>query len=203
MSTLDFLPLLKAPESWPTWLVGAIAMLALAALDVAGALAAKQWAATSGVVPLLLGAAAFLVLFWVYASALQYAELALVTMGWIVVLQVGLLLIDRFHFGVHLAPGKWVAAVVILAAQGYLLARTQRLRGGDRGGRRADRRRGDAGRGLSRPKGGLSGEGHDASVASSRERRVPVSHGLWSTNEHLTPKACRSSTGPARPSTSR
>ena len=25
------------------------------------------------------------------------------------------------HFGVHLAPGKWVAAVVILAAQGYLL----------------------------------------------------------------------------------
>lgn len=121
MSTLEFLPLLKAPDSWPTWLVGAIAMLALAALDVAGALAAKQWAATSQVAPLLLGAAAFLLLFWVYASALQYAELALVTMGWIVVLQVGLLLIDRFHFGVQLAPGKWVAAVVILVAQGYLL----------------------------------------------------------------------------------
>ena len=114
MSTMEFVPLLKAPESWPTWLVGAIAMLALAALDVAGALAAKQWAATSHVVPLLLGAGAFLVLFWVYASALQYAELALVTMGWIVVLQVGLLLIDRFHFGVHLSAGKWVAAVVIL-----------------------------------------------------------------------------------------
>ena len=121
MSTLEFLPLLKAPESWPTWLVGAIAMLALAALDVAGALAAKQWAATSHVGPLLLGAAAFLLLFWVYASALQYAELALVTMGWIVVLQVGLLLIDRFHYGVQLAPGKWVAAMVILVAQGYLL----------------------------------------------------------------------------------
>jgi hypothetical protein len=121
MSTLDFLPLLKAPDSWPTWLVGAIAMVALAALDVAGALAAKQWAATIQVGPLLLGVAAFLTLFWVYASALQYAELALVTMGWIVVLQVGLLLIDRFHYGVHLAPGKWVAAVVILVAQGYLL----------------------------------------------------------------------------------
>ncbi len=121
MSTMEFVPLLKAPESWPTWLVGAIAMLALAALDVAGALAAKQWAATSHVLPLLLGAGAFLVLFWVYASALQYAELALVTMGWIVVLQVGLLLIDRFHFGVQLSAGKWVAAVVILLAQGYLL----------------------------------------------------------------------------------
>jgi hypothetical protein len=121
MSTLEFLPLLKAPDSWPTWLVGAIAMVALAVLDVAGALAAKQWAATAQVTPLLLGAVTFLALFWVYASALQYAELALVTMGWIVILQVGLLLIDRFHYGVQLAPGKWVAAVVILVAQGYLL----------------------------------------------------------------------------------
>ena len=43
------------------------------------------------------------------------------TIGWIVVLQVGLLLIDRFHFGVQLAPGKWLAVVVILVAQGYLL----------------------------------------------------------------------------------
>jgi hypothetical protein len=121
MSTLELIPLLKAPESWPTWLVGAIAMVALAVLDIAGALAARQWATTSHVAPLLLGAGTFLLLFWVYASALQYAELALVTMGWIVVLQVGLLLIDRFHFGVQLAPGKWVAVVVILAAQGYLL----------------------------------------------------------------------------------
>ena len=42
-------------------------------------------------------------------------------MGWIVILQVGLLLIERFHIGVHLDPGKWVAVVVILVAQGYLL----------------------------------------------------------------------------------
>jgi multidrug transporter EmrE-like cation transporter len=96
-------------------------MIALAALDVAGALAAKQWVATGNVGPLLLGSVTFLLLFWVYASALQYAELALVTMGWIVVLQVGLLLIDRFHFGVHMDPSKWVAVVVILLAQGYLL----------------------------------------------------------------------------------
>jgi multidrug transporter EmrE-like cation transporter len=121
MSTLEFVPLLRAPDSWPTWLVGAVAMIALAALDIAGALAAKQWVATSNVGPLLLGSVAFLLLFWVYASALQYAELALVTMGWIVVLQVGLLLIDRFLFGVHLDPAKWVAVVVILVAQGYLV----------------------------------------------------------------------------------
>ena len=121
MSGFAVFPLLRAPESWPTWAVGAGAMVVLAALDIVGALAAKEWAASSRVGALLLGAAAFLVLFWVYASALQYAELALVTMGWIVVLQVALLLIDRFQYGVQLAPGKWVAVTVILLAQGYLL----------------------------------------------------------------------------------
>lgn len=121
MSGFAVFPLLRAPESWPTWAVGAVAMLALAALDLVGALAAKEWASSARPVALLLGVAAFLVLFWVYASALQYAELALVTMGWIVILQVGLLVIDRLQYGVHLAPGKWVAVGVILVAQGYLL----------------------------------------------------------------------------------
>ena len=65
MSTLEFVPLLRAPDSWPTWLVGAIAMIALAALDIAGALAAKQWVATWTVGPLLLSSLTFLLLFWV------------------------------------------------------------------------------------------------------------------------------------------
>jgi hypothetical protein len=121
MSTLEALPLLKAPDSWPTWLIGTSAMVALAVLDVVGALAAKEWATSAQVAPLVLGAAAFLTLFWVYASALQYAELALVTMGWIVLLQVALLLLDRFRYGVDLPIGKWVAVVFILVAQGYLI----------------------------------------------------------------------------------
>ena len=121
MSGFAVFPLLRAPESWPTWAVGAVAMLALAALDLVGALAAKEWASSSRPIALFLGVVAFLVLFWVYASALQYAELAMVTMGWIVILQVALLVIDRLQYGVHLAPGKWVAVGVVLVAQGYLL----------------------------------------------------------------------------------
>jgi hypothetical protein len=121
MSGFAVFPLLRAPETWPTWAVGATAMVVLAALDIIGALAAKEWAAGANPAALVLGVGAFLALFWVYASALQYAELALVTMGWIVVLQVGLLLLDRFRYGVHLAPDKWVAIAVILLAQGYLL----------------------------------------------------------------------------------
>ena len=121
MSSVDFVPMLRAPEGWPVALVATIAMVALAGLDLLGALAAKEWAEHRAPAPMLVGLAAFGVLFWVYASSLQYAELALVTMGWIVMLQVGLVVLDRVRYGVELPPGKWVAVVVLLAAQSYLL----------------------------------------------------------------------------------
>jgi multidrug transporter EmrE-like cation transporter len=67
------------------------------------------------------GIALFVLLFYLYASSLQYAELALVTLGWVVVLQVGVVLLDRLRYGNALSADKWVAIAVILAAQGYLL----------------------------------------------------------------------------------
>ena len=121
MTTFDAIPMLKAPDAWPTWVVGAVAMIVLAALDLVGAMAAKEWATRATLAPLIVGVTAFLTLFWVYASALRYAELALVTLGWIVVLQVALLLLDRFRYGVEMPTGKWVAVAIILAAQAYLL----------------------------------------------------------------------------------
>ena len=121
MATLDAIPMLKAPDAWPTWVVGAVAMVMLAALDLVGAMAAKEWATRATLTPLVVGVTAFMALFWVYASALQYAELALVTLGWIVALQVSLLLLDRFRYGVEMPTGKWVAVAIILAAQAYLL----------------------------------------------------------------------------------
>lgn len=121
MSVLESLPLIRLPESWPLPVVATLAMASLAALDLVGAYAAKEWAEQQNTLALLLGALAFLVLFWVYASSLQYAELAVVTMGWIVLLQVGIVVIDRVHFGSVLPTDKVAAIVVILAAQGYLL----------------------------------------------------------------------------------
>ena len=67
------------------------------------------------------GMGVFAVLFWVYGRSLAYAELATVTISWVVMLQVGVLLIDRFRDGVHLPPGKWLAIAAILGLQGYLL----------------------------------------------------------------------------------
>lgn len=121
MSVTELFPLIKAPAGVPVPVIATIAMVLLAALDLAGAVAAKEWADNGTVRGLVLGSASFLVLWWVYASSLKYAELSIVTMGWIVMLQVGLLLIDRWRYGVELPTGKWIAIGVVLVAQGYLL----------------------------------------------------------------------------------
>jgi hypothetical protein len=70
---------------------------------------------------LLLGIGSFVALFYVYASSLQYADLATVTMGWIVLLQVGLLVLDQLRYDVALRPARWVAVGLILALQAYLV----------------------------------------------------------------------------------
>ena len=118
---MSALPLLRLPDSWPLPVVATLAMAVLAGLDLAGAYAAKAWAEKGSGPALGLGVAAFVALFYVYASALAYAELAVVTMGWIVLLQVGILVADRLFFGATLPAGKLVAVAVILLAQGYLL----------------------------------------------------------------------------------
>jgi multidrug transporter EmrE-like cation transporter len=121
MAMLEALPLLRLPTTWPLPVVATLCMAALAGLDLVGAFAAKEWAENKSAVALGLGVLSFLVLFWVYASSLQYAELAVVTMGWIVLLQVGILVVDRVRFDSDLPAGKLAAVVVILAAQGYLV----------------------------------------------------------------------------------
>ena len=113
--------LLRFPESWSQPVVAGVAMVVLAVLDLGGAFAAKEAVERRSAGFAALGAVLFLLLFWVYASSLQYAELGLVTLGWIVVLQVGVLVLDRVRYGAEMSHGRWVAVVVILAAQAYLL----------------------------------------------------------------------------------
>jgi hypothetical protein len=113
--------LIRAPESWPQWVVAVSAMLILAVLDLAGALAAKESVERRSYSLAVFGVVLFVLLFWVYASSLQYAELAPVTFGWIVILQVGVVLVDRFRYDVHLSGGKVAAVLVMLLAQAYLL----------------------------------------------------------------------------------
>src|SRR4051794_3420025 len=113
--------LLRAPEGWPQPVVAVVAMLLLAVLDLAGSLAGKEAVERRSVALALVGAGLFLAVFWVYISSLEVAELSAVTFGWVVVLQVGVVLLDRFRYGVIPAPGTWLAIAVLLAAQADLI----------------------------------------------------------------------------------
>jgi hypothetical protein len=103
----------------PLLLVGA--MVLLAALDFLGAVLAKEWAEGRNHWLFAAGLAAFGALFAVYAVSLKVAELSTVTFGWIVTLQVGLLLLERIRYAVELPNGKWAAIVAILVLQAYLI----------------------------------------------------------------------------------
>lgn len=114
-------PALPVPDRVPTPVLLVGTALLLAGLDLAGAVAAKTWSEHRSLVWFGAGLALFGLLFWVYGSALRYAELAEVTIAWIVVLQVGLLLVDRFRYDVEIATPKWLAIGAILGLEAYLL----------------------------------------------------------------------------------
>jgi len=118
---MDVVPMLKLPQQWPLVVNATIAMAALAMLDLVGAYAAKEWMLRRGAGMFALGLVAMVLLFWVYASALQFADLAIVTLGWIVLLQVGILVMEAVKYGVHYPAGAWAVVAVMMAAQGYLV----------------------------------------------------------------------------------
>jgi len=98
-----------------------VLVLVLAGLDIVGAVFAKEWTSGRSTWLFLGGAATFVVLFGVYAVGLRLAEMSTVTFGWIVGLQVGILIVERVRYDVNLPPGKWVAIVAILCLQAYLV----------------------------------------------------------------------------------
>jgi hypothetical protein len=117
--------LIRAPESWPPAVVAVVAMVILAVLDLIGSFAAKEAVLQRSPRLAVLGLATFVVLFWVQASSLQYADLAPITFGWIVAVQIGVLVLDRVRYQVHLPAGAWVAIGVMVLAQAYLLLLVQ------------------------------------------------------------------------------
>ena len=97
------------------------AMVMLAAVDFLGTVFAKEWAERHDHRLFAAGLITFGVLFAVYALVLEVAELSTMTFGWIVTLQVGVLLFERFRYSIVIAPGKWVAITIILVLQAYLI----------------------------------------------------------------------------------
>jgi hypothetical protein len=96
-------------------------MIVLAGLDFGGTMLAKEWTTHRAPWQLLAGAAAFLLLFAVLVSGLRFAEMSILTLGWIVMLQTAVLLVDRSRYGTTLTAGGWAAMLATLVLQGYLL----------------------------------------------------------------------------------
>jgi hypothetical protein len=97
------------------------AMIALAVLDLIGAALARSWADHRSAISLVAGIAVFGLLFVVYGTSLSYAELSTVTIGWVVMLQIGVVVLDRLH-GVTIPPGRMGAIALILVLQAYITA---------------------------------------------------------------------------------
>jgi hypothetical protein len=98
------------------------AMIVLAGLDFAGALLARRWAHGGSVAWFVAGALCFVLLFWVYGSSLRYADLVVVTFGWVAALQVGLLVVGRVGAAKPMPLHNWIAAGAIIALEGVLIA---------------------------------------------------------------------------------
>jgi hypothetical protein len=121
MNAAGWLETLGAPGAWRFYLVSFGAMVVLAGLDIFGAVLAKEWVTRHHPAWFIAGLISFGVLFGVYAASLHVAELSIVTLGWIVFLQIGLLVIDSVRYGVTFPRGKWLAIVLIFVLQIYLV----------------------------------------------------------------------------------
>jgi hypothetical protein len=97
-------------------------MVVLAALDFVGALLARRWAHGGSVVWFVAGALCFVLLFWVYGSSLRYADLVVVTFGWVAALQVGLLVVSQVGSSRPMPLHNWLAAGAIILLEGVLIA---------------------------------------------------------------------------------
>jgi len=109
------------PATWHFYLLSVGAMVTLAGLDFIGSILAKEWTERHHISHFIAGLLVFVLLFCVYAASLKVVELSTVTFGWIVLLQVGIVVVDTVRYGVVLPPGKWAAVAGLLLLQAYLL----------------------------------------------------------------------------------
>lgn len=97
------------------------AMLGLAGLDLTGALLAKELAARPRLWMYALAIAMWVLVFVVYVWSIRYEDLWLITFGWITMLQVGVLLLDRFRFGTEVSGRRWLLAALLIVVQVAIL----------------------------------------------------------------------------------
>ena len=96
------------------------AMATLAGLDIVGAALARHWADHRSTVALVGGMCVFALVFVVYGKSLDFVQLTTLTVGWMALLQAGIVLLDRFQ-GHTVAGRKLTAVAAIVLLEVYLV----------------------------------------------------------------------------------
>jgi hypothetical protein len=111
---------LRLPGSPPV--ATATALLLLTGLDLLGSAAAQEAVERRSAPIAAGGALIFVAMFFVFAATLRISGLVVITVGWCVLVQVGVVLMDHFRSHVTLPPAKLLAVALAVAAQVYLVA---------------------------------------------------------------------------------
>jgi hypothetical protein len=96
------------------------AILVLAGLDVAAAVAFKEAARQSNPLYAIYGVALFVGVGAVLTMTLELAELTIVSLGWIVMFQVVVMVIDHIRYDV--TPGRVQLAAIVVALMALVVA---------------------------------------------------------------------------------
>jgi hypothetical protein len=96
-------------------------ILALTGLDIVASALAKEWTLRRHLLVFLSGLALYLAVYLVYAFSLRIATLTVVTLGWTVLLQVSVVLLDRYRYGAELGLDHWAIVLLLIAGLVYLV----------------------------------------------------------------------------------
>ena len=108
----------------PAVVIVPVMIVVLAGIDIVGGIVAKSWALGRSPWAFAAGVALFVLLFWVYGMSLRHGELSTITIGWVVLVTLADMGLDRFHYDVHFPLSKWIAALAAVALLAYLLVGT-------------------------------------------------------------------------------
>ena len=95
--------------------------LLLAGLDITESVLAKEWALRRSPWLLAAGLSASMLLFALFVVAIGYTEMSTVTIGWVVVMQLGLMITESVRYDVAHTPDRWVVMGAIVCLLGYLV----------------------------------------------------------------------------------
>jgi hypothetical protein len=105
----------------PATVVVPAMIVVLAGIDIVGGVVAKSWALGRSPWAFAAGVSLFALLFWVYGLSLRHGELSTITIGWVVLVTLADMGLDRFYYNVHFPLSKWLAAFAAVGLLAYLL----------------------------------------------------------------------------------